>query len=100
MGFIFGLIIGAAVTSGGSVPAPMLGSIPFRCLAAFDISEAEYRQCRTISLQREIYEGTPCRRHNMSDPADPCSFDKAITWEIAGLREMKAAMQQKQSAKN
>ena len=99
MGFIFGLMIGAAATSGSPHVPPMLGSIPFRCLAAFEISEADYRQCRAVSLRREIYEGTPCRNNEMADPANPCSIDKALTWEIAGLREMKKALETKNTSR-
>jgi hypothetical protein len=95
MGFIFGLMIGAMAASGGNTLPPLLGNIPFRCLAAFETSDADYRQCRTVSLRRELWEGTGCGHREMRDPADPCSFDKAITWEIAGLREMRRAMQQR-----
>ncbi len=99
MGFIFGLMLGSMASGGGSAGVPpALGSIPFRCLAAFEISDAEYRQCRTVSLRREIYDNTPCRTNEMADPAHVCSLDKAIVWELAGLREMKKAMEQKQAA--
>lgn len=97
MGFIFGLLIGSAISSGGSVP-PILGSIPFRCLAAFDVSEHEYRNCRGRSLNKELYDGGGCDSGQRSDfNHQSCSFERNITWEIAGLREMKRAMEQKQA---
>jgi hypothetical protein len=93
MGFVFGMLVGGALFSGSSVAPPALGSIPFRCLAAFEISEAEYRDCRTLTLRREIYEGTPCRANEMEGVAGVCSFHRHITWEIAALRELKKAVE-------
>lgn len=91
MGFLFGLLIGAAASSGGSLP-PSFGTIPFRCLAAFDISEADYRVCRRNSLRAEIFNG-PCNYGDLDKPDGPCSIEKHFAWEIAGLRDLKHAIE-------
>ena len=55
MGFIFGLLIGASVSGGGSASLPpSMGTIPMRCLAAFEVSDDEYKQCRDRSLTSEL----------------------------------------------
>lgn len=100
MGFIFGLLVGGMIASGGgSAMPPMLGSIPFRCLAAFDVSEADYRDCRSPSLGLELGAGSgnPCEYRDRNKSDGPCSFSRHMQWEITGLREMKKAVEQKQA---
>ena len=96
MGFLFGLMIGTMAAGGAANLPSSFGSIPFRCLAAFEISEAEYAVCRRAGLRWEIVQRSACT-WNQLDEAGPCSFNKALTWEIAGLRELKKAIE-KQSA--
>lgn len=92
MGFIFGLIVGTTVAGGSAAVPPSINSIPFRCLAAFESSELEYRSCRWPSLRRELGD-SPCGRIDIEKPDGPCSLDKHIAWEIAALRELKKAIE-------
>lgn len=97
MGFLFGLLVGTSMSGGPPVP-PIMGSIPFRCLAAFEISEAEYRQCRLGTLSKELWnQGCDDKRQN--DESNTCSIGKAMGWEITALRELKRAIDQKQNAR-
>lgn len=94
MGFIFGLIVGGVVFGSDGTAPSILGSIPLRCVAAFGISEAEFRECRTPSLNAELYaQNCPRQERNRNDV--PCSFDRHVTWEIAALRDIKAAAERK-----
>lgn len=98
MGFIFGLIVGGALMSGGDTAVSRaLGAIPFRCLAALDVSEADYQECRTPSLRVELY-GQNTSGICVSPTSTACRLDKHLAWEIAGLREMKKAIEQRQAA--
>lgn len=98
MGFIFGLLIGGMVAGGGHVLPPSVAAIPFRCFAAFDVSESEYRQCRRHSLQKELFES--CTRSEVRNSDDSsCSFDRAVSWEMAALRDLKKALEQARERK-
>lgn len=94
MGFLFGLFLGAAASSGGASP-PSLGTIPFRCLAAFESSEADYRICRRNTLRHDLYSDMPCTFPDIDKPDGACSFEKNLSWEIAGLRSLKTAIEAK-----
>lgn len=93
MSFLFGLLIGMAVSSSGST-LPQLSTIPFRCFAALDISEAEYRDCRRSSLRAELYSNSNCRWSEI-DGDGPCSFTRNVAWEISALHELKKAAEAK-----
>lgn len=100
MGFIFGLLVGTALsTSGtGSTAPPLLGSIPLRCLAALEVSEAEYRHCREPSLSMELYgsgNGPSCGRIDREGNG-VCSIARHLTWEIAALKHLEQATQAQQ----
>lgn len=91
-GFVFGLFIGVLATSGGSAPTN-LGTIPFRCLAAFEVSEADYRDCRRESLRWELGQ-TRCTFSDIANSAtSACSLARNLDWEIAGLRSLRAAIE-------
>jgi hypothetical protein len=90
MGFIFGLIVGGIVFGSDGTAPSILGNIPLRCLHAFGVSDAEYRDCRAPSLNFELYNQN-CPQHERAKSSGPCSLDRHIAWEIAGLRELKAA---------
>lgn len=90
MGFLFGLMIGGMAASGGGSSLPALGSIPLRCLYAFEQSEQEYTECRRPSLRAELYgRSSYCRNENDTQPG--CLWERNIVWEIRALREMKKA---------
>lgn len=98
MGFIFGLMIGSMAASGGSSTAlpPALGSIPFRCLYAFEQSETDYRDCRRPSLAVEM---NICQGAGYTDATGHCSRDRHLAWELGALRELKKSIEQQQAAK-
>ena len=91
MGFIFGLLVGAAISSGGGSTPPILGSIPLRCLAALDVSDDAYRTCRGRSLSRELYDRDQCDSRDRANEKSECYLPLNLTWEIAGLRQMQKA---------
>jgi hypothetical protein len=98
MGFIFGMIVGAALSGDGSPKLPpALGSIPLRCLAAFDISEDEYRLCRMPSMAGELKLSYYCDYSDIrsKDGNNPCGAMRHMFWEIAALRELKKAQDAK-----
>lgn len=98
MGFIFGLMVGSMFSGGGGTALPpSLAGIPFRCFAAFEISETDYEVCRRGSLRSEVYKGFACELRELDKPDGPCSYAKAIHWEIAGLRELKKAIDARSS---
>ena len=98
MGFIFGLLIGSALTGTPGTMQHAIGSIPMRCLAAIEVSDDEYRDCREPSLKQELHEGSPCRWDDIKGTG-PCSFDRNIKWEIAALRELKSSIEANKAVK-
>lgn len=94
MGFLFGLMIGGMAASGGGAPALNFGTIPFRCLSAFSVSEADYRGCRVMSLTNDLYQAG-CDRERRDAVSGGCSIEQNMKWEITGLRDLKAAMDAK-----
>jgi len=105
MSFILGLAFGSMLASGpnGAAVSQMLGSIPLRCLYAFEISESDYRDCRQVSLSVELHGNgqvgcDSARRNSRSDPI--CSRDRHLNWEIGALRKlMEEAKKQQQPQK-
>jgi hypothetical protein len=97
MGFLFGLMIGASVAGGGSSPqiTAALASIPFRCIAALEVSEQDYKDCRRVGLVGELY-GAPhyvCR-DSRKEPGyiNGCDLDRQMGHEVRALRAMEAAL--------
>ena len=99
MGFLFGLLVGGAMMSGGSSGVPSLGAIPFRCLAAFDVSETEYRTCRRPSLKLEVWTYTGCGLSDHNAKTGSCSVEQHLSWEANGLHDLRNAMKQKEAKK-
>jgi len=97
-GFLFGLMLGTSM-GGSHTPPAILGSIPFRCLAAFEVSEAEYNDCRRNGLREEIVKTTPCTWTEVDSTHPRCSVDRALAWEIAGLKSLKLAVEQQAKPK-
>lgn len=99
MGFIFGLMVGSAISSGGGHIAlpPIIGTIPFRCLAAYEISETDYRNCRYPSLYAEIIGGqtTPCSYGSLTSEKSVCNYEMHMRYELAALAELKKATMQR-----
>lgn len=95
MGFIFGLMLGGMAAGGGGVTLPNLGSIPFRCLSAFEVSDAAYRECRERSLSSDLM--STCDRAERSAASGGCSITQNLKWEIAGLHQLKSAIEAKAS---
>lgn len=100
MGFIMGLVVGSALSSGGSTAIPNIPQgIPFRCLAAIEQSDSEYRNCRWASMYDELYKTQTCGARSMEDPKSVCHIESHIKWELAALKELKAANEAKAKAK-
>ena len=102
MGFLFGLMIGAAAMSGPGEAKPMLGSIPFRCLAALDQGDAAYRECRRPSLGvelREYIEHVDSHITGITNRNIRAKIEEALTLEVSGLRQIEAANKQRASGR-
>ena len=104
MGFIFGLLVGAALSSGGDGSSrlpPSLSQIPFRCFAAIEQSDDAYRACRRLSMaadmaqQCKMVPGRICEGRDDYDKA----IDAGLTWEIAALHKLADAAQAQQKQK-
>lgn len=96
MSFIFGLMVGSALTSGGgNASLPNLGTIPFRCLSAFEQSEDAFRECRHRSMENDLYKDG-CDLERRRADTGGCSIKQNITWEVAGLRELKQSIEARQ----
>src|SRR5687767_2697817 len=99
MMFLFGAIVGAMLASGGAATIPgtsPLGTIPLRCL--YVANEADYRDCRWLSMAAEINQQSSiradwtsvCANHwqgeGVRNWAKPyiahCDIDKAIAREV------------------
>lgn len=92
MGFLFGLMIGSMVGGGGSTALPpILGAIPIRCIAALEISDAEYSDCRSVSLSQEL--SIRCDRIERSERTGVCSLQRHLGWEITSIKELNKAAQ-------
>jgi hypothetical protein len=92
VGFLFGLMLGSMSSGGTTSLPPSLGTITFRCLAAFERNELEYELCRRSSLRFEIGKNSTCNWEDLDKPNNPCSYKSHITWELEGLRELKKAI--------
>jgi hypothetical protein len=92
MGFLFGLMLGSGVSGGTISLPPSVGTIPFRCLAAFERNETEYELCRRGSLRWEIAKSSSCNWEDLDKPNHHCWYMSHITWELQGLRELKRAI--------
>lgn len=118
MGFLFGLLMGTAIMSGGTQTQiqmqQMLSQIPLRCFAALDISDAAYRDCRILSMRAELnnqsrsnptdtgacYYVHVGRVNILSNPKEwesLCDAKAAISMEIIALRGLEAHAKQQQS---
>lgn len=98
MGFLFGLLVGAAISGGGDKASPhlpaALSEIPFRCFAAIERSDDAYRGCRRLSMAAQLQQ-----QHDVAN-ADVTGIPnskmaqavaEAMDWEIAALHELEAA---------
>jgi hypothetical protein len=106
MMFLFGAFVGAALMGGqtGFLTQQGLSSIPLRCLMV--ASEAEYRDCRRLSMQHELLVQSTVNPGNagvcsyvwagirLSERAayvgtkSNCDVDRALTLEIAALKTL------------
>lgn len=101
MGFLFGLMIGSALSGSPSQQMAILGSIPLRCLMAFDNGPEAYRNCRRLNLTYEIgqqacntnYEisGTRCSTDGLRN-----AIETAMNLEIKALQTMAEASKARQ----
>lgn len=103
MGFVFGLMIGSAMSGSPHQMQAMLSAIPLRCFAALDESDRTYKDCRRPSLMRELDEQSSktcgyiwSGRKDISGPwvdaARPtCDVDAMLTLEIKALRQIAEA---------
>jgi hypothetical protein len=97
MGFLFGLIVGTALSSGGDnsprLPSS-LSEIPFRCLAAIEQSDAAYRDCRRLSMAAQIqqqHDVADCQVSKVCRNDIPHAVDVALDYEIAALHQLESA---------
>ena len=100
MGFLFGLLVGAAVFStNGGTPLPSIAAIPLRCLAALDDGDVAYKDCRRLSLAFEVqqqYSSTSNDLSGVNRSNVTAKIDEALALEIRALRSIEAANKAKQ----
>jgi hypothetical protein len=113
MWFLFGLMLGSALTtSGGSVnQSSPLGSIPMRCLMALEESKEAYAKCRHATMVAELLaqsvrmQGSApdcyrvwAKRPNQQDLAttpEDCDIGAAIDLEYRALKRLNEMAQPK-----
>src|SRR5689334_7041461 len=104
MGFLFGLMVGSAMSTGGAAPAQSaLSQIPIRCLSLVD-SEANYIECRFPSISKELADAAlpECDKASSGSQYRACKSEfvtKNIKWEIASLKELSAAASKNSAAR-
>jgi hypothetical protein len=100
MGFLFGMLVGGAM-SGGAPPQAqaMLSQIPIRCFVLVG-DEKSYTECRYPSLYKELADTVlPSCNEFAGREWRGCQTTfivKNIKWEIAALKELAAASAKKQ----
>lgn len=96
MSFIFGILIGATVFSGGSSGSMpfSLSEIPFRCFAALDVDDAAYKHCRRLSMALQIsqqYQNSPDHLSGVHRGNLAATIDEALVLEVKALRTLEQA---------
>ncbi|HLL29027.1 MAG TPA: hypothetical protein VKT73_15425 [Xanthobacteraceae bacterium] len=114
MGFIFGLLLGAAVFAGGDgrpATPSILSGIPLRCYAALDHGDNEYRDCRRATMSQELnMQSAPTAGGNTTCSDiwfgngvnkyreklfSNCDVEVALTLEIEALRALEKKVAEK-----
>lgn len=91
MGFIFGLMVGSALSSASGPPQVQqaLSQIPFRCLALVD-DEAQYRRCRYPSMRENFYGKAVlgCMDTFNESRCKDNFTDENIKWELTAIKQL------------
>jgi hypothetical protein len=101
MGFLFGLLLGGALMSGGSAGGlpPSLAEIPFRCFAVVE-DQAAYFDCRRLSMTAQLwqqYKSTPYSEPNPRTELMP-KVEAAMALELRALRALEAEAAKQKAA--
>lgn len=118
LGFLFGLMMGASLATSPQATLmanQIIAQIPIRCIAAFEQSEKDFRDCRALAITAELVNNSRGRGDETSicamtwagwrlqnysaamigatkDWAKACDRDQALTWEVAALNALKNEM--------